>query len=269
MRAFRASIVLLLALAAAIAHAADRGIYTIVDGDARVLRGTTWYRLEPGARVENGDIVQTEEGGQVQLELARGAILSVIGPAVLHAAALPLATAKAGMIAELMLLRGWLKASVATHAGPLVLRLPTAALDVDDAVVVVHGQPAQAEIFVESGRARVITPALRGKGIVREAGEGEFWRRTGDHAFVDNERPPPAFISAMPRELRDALPSLAGHFPAPGPTLARGREVSFAEAEPWLSGATRRIFARRFASRLADPAFRAAPAAHNLDRRVP
>jgi hypothetical protein len=65
----------------------------------------------------------------------------------------------------------------------------------------------------------------------------------------------------MPRALRDAMPALAGRFETPPPPLAAGREVTFAEAAPWLSGASRRAFARRFAPRLADRAFRAEAAA--------
>jgi len=34
------------------------------------------------------------------------------------------------------------------------------------------------------------------------------------------------------------------------------REVTYAEAEPWLAGRDRPVFERRFASRLRDPAFR-------------
>ena len=65
----------------------------------------------------------------------------------------------------------------------------------------------------------------------------------------------------MPRALRDRLPSLASRFEATPAPLTAGREVAYAEAEPWLAGATRKAFARRFASRLSDPAFRAAAAA--------
>jgi hypothetical protein len=266
---FHAGVVLLLALAAAVAHAADRGVYTVVDGEVRVLRGTTWYRLEAGARAENGDIVDAGDRAQVQLELSRGGIVSMIGPAVLHAVALPFANARPGTPGELSLLRGWVKAAVAAKSGPLQLRAPTAEVTVDDGIVVVHGDAADVELFIERGRARLGIPAVRGKGAVLDAGAGEFWRRTGDRAFANDERPPPAFIHAMPREFRDALPSLEGHFPPPGPALAAGRQVSFAEAEPWLSGSSRRVFARRFAPRLADPAWRAAATAHSIRRRVP
>ena len=47
-----------IALPALPARATDSGIYTIVDGDVRVLRGATWFRLVPGARLLEGDVVE-------------------------------------------------------------------------------------------------------------------------------------------------------------------------------------------------------------------
>ena len=70
-------LVSVLALQVSSASAADAGIYTIVDGDVRVLRGTTWYRLAPGARVQDGDIVDAGGLAQLQLELTDGGRQSV------------------------------------------------------------------------------------------------------------------------------------------------------------------------------------------------
>jgi hypothetical protein len=76
-----AGMALWLALAGMAAHAAEHGIYTLADGDARVLRAITWYRLAPGARIEPGDVVDVAEHAAVQLELAQGGTLNVQGPA--------------------------------------------------------------------------------------------------------------------------------------------------------------------------------------------
>jgi hypothetical protein len=261
MNVVHAGTLLLLALWATAACAVERGIYTVVDGDVRVLRKTTWYRLEAGARAEGGDVIDAGERAQAQLELAHGGTLSIMGPALAQAAELPSDDGKSVPAAEFTLLRGWFKASNAPKAPPLRLALPSSALRVAEGIVVVHCDAAQSEFFVESGRVTLTTPAARGKEAAREAREGEFWHRTGDRAFEADDHPPSAFIAAMPRALRDRLPSLASRFEAtPGP-LTAGREVTFAEAEPWLAGATRKVFARRFAPRLADPAFRASAAA--------
>jgi hypothetical protein len=66
------------------------------------------------------------------------------------------------------------------------------------------------------------------------------------------------FVAAMPRHLIDRLASLAAKFKGKRPPLAVDREITLAEADPWLAGSYRRTFARRLGGRLADPAFRKA-----------
>jgi len=257
----QAGTVLLLALWAFTASAAERALYTVVDGNARVLRKTTWYRLEAGTPVENGDVIDAGEHEQVQLELPHGGALCLTGPALAYLAELPGAGAKPGASTEVTLLRGWFKAASTPKSPPLALGLQAAGLRLADGIVVVHSDPARTEFFVEAGRVRLVTPAPRGKETVRDASEGEYWHRSGDRVFEADDRPSTAFVAAMPRALRDALPSLASRFDGPPPTLAAGREITFAEAGPWLAGATRPAFTRRLAPRLADREFRAAAAA--------
>jgi len=263
MNVLHAAVVLLLALWSTAACAVERGIgiFTIVDGDARVLRKTTWYRLEAGAHAEPGDVLDVGERAQVQIELPRGTAISALGPALAY---LPEAKVDPKALPPFMLMRGWIKAANTAKAPPLRLDLPSSALRVDDGIVVVHCDAMHVEFFVESGRASLLTTVARGKEQARDATEGEFWHKSGDRAFETDDRPSQAFIAAMPRALRDRLPALASHFEGAPPALSAGREITFAEAEPWLSGSARRIFARRFAARLADPAFRSAAAAHNV-----
>ena len=260
MKRFHAGLALLLALWAACATAAGSGVYTLVDGDARVLRKTTWYRLEAGARIEEGDVVDVSERAQVQLEPAGATAIGLIGPALAY---LPesRADARAPPALQLTLLRGWIKASATAKAPPVRLDLPSSALRIESGIAVVHCDAMHTEFFVESGRVTLLTAGGRGKEQAREAAEGEYWHKAGDRAYAADERLSQAFVAAMPRPLRDALPTLGGRSDAAAPTLAAGREITFAEAEPLLSGASRHAFARRFAPRLADPAFRAAAAA--------
>ena len=255
------ALLLALGMAAAQAQAAERGVYTLIDGEARVLRGVTWLRLVPGARIEEGDIVDARS--YVQLELAGGAALALQGPALAYVAAL--SGERARPPAEIVLSGGWTKFAGNAKTVPVRLRLPAAIVEVGDGIVVVHGGSAATEVFVESGSARVGIPVARGKEPApREAKEGELWTRSGERAFVADERPSPAFVAAMPRDFRERLPSLAGRFAAPPPPLAAGRDVTFDEAWPWLSGPWRKPFVKRFAPRLADPEFRASAATHPI-----
>lgn len=251
----RSIVAFLLLLFAASAAAAEAGIYTIVDGDVRVLRDTAWFRLAPGARARHGDIVDAgNEYAQVQLEWTGGGIMNLQGPALVHTGAVVPADNKSGA-AELVVQRGWIK--VAAGKRPMRLRLPNATLDFVDAIVVVRGDAERSELFVESGSAKFIPVVARGKAqTTLDAKSGEYLERSGDRAAVAQPRPPQAFVTALPRQFRDALPALAAHF-AEEPELVRGREITLAEAEAWLApGAGRRTFVRRFTPRLSDPAFR-------------
>jgi len=265
MKSFGWCSVLLLALGAAVAQAAERGIYTLVDGDARVLRGVTWYALVPGARAEEGDVVDAGERAAVQLEFAQGGALNMQGPAIAHAIELPASGDKASAPVAIALERGWFKAAAAPKARVVRLRLPAATIDLEGATVVLHGDAALTEVFVERGGARIGIPVARGKEAPpREAKEGEFWRRAGDRPFVADERAPAEFVAAMPRDLREALPALSSRYAGPAPTLVAAQPITFDEARPWLAGPMRRVFARRFIARLSDPAFRAAAVAHPI-----
>ncbi len=239
----------------ATALAAELGLVTLADGAPLVLRGAAWQKLVPGARLEDGDIVRLPERGQVQVELPNGAIVNAVGPGTLY---LP-ATPKAGPLL-IDLQAGWVKAA----AKPPGLRVRTSAFDVEipDGVLVVHATPAVAEVFVESGAARLVEVAATGKdGASRDAKRGEYWARPPGGAFTTVARAPKAFVEALPRGYTDALPPLAAKVKS-RPVLVVDHEVTFDEARPWLDGRERTAFEKRFAPRLRDPAFRKAVEPH-------
>ena len=246
------------ALPALPARAVDSGIYTIVDGDVRVLRGATWFRLVPGARLLEGDVIDVGEHGQAQLELTEGPTLNAQGPALMHVAAIATPDGKPAGVAEIVVAHGWLKASV-PKSRPLRVKMAMITVTAADAVVVASCDARRSELFVESGTTSVALP--RGKDAPRDATVGEFVARADDRAPVVANRAPAAFLTAMPRPFRDALPAPAGRFAVAPDALVKGREISLAEADPWLAGANRKSFVKRFTPRLADPAFRAAVAA--------
>jgi len=154
--------------------------------------------------------------------------------------------------------RGWLKA-VGKAARPLRIRMAMMTVTLADTVAVASCDARRAEVFVESGTANVALP--RGKDAPRDVAAGEFVSRTEERAALVASRVPAAFLTALPRQFRDPLPALASRFPVAPETLVKVGDVSLAEAEPWLAGANRRAFVRRFTPRLSDPAFRAAVAA--------
>jgi hypothetical protein len=243
----------LFALASACTFAAERPLYTIVDGDARVLRGTTWHRLEAGAQVDSGDVVEAAERAEVQVELPAGEIVRIAGPALAHVAVLAIIRGK-HLTSEFTLLRGWFKLAANEKAPALALTLPNAALALGDGVVVVHADARAAQVFVESGRASIAALPGRGRFAGRKLIEGDYWERADERAPQAGEGAPHAFVTAMPVQLRDPLPALAQRFDGPPPTLVAGRRLDAAEAAPWLAGPTRAAFVRRFGAVSRHPA---------------
>ena len=247
----------LLALATSVAGAADAGIYTLVEGDARVLRGTTWFKLVPGARAEEGDIVEAGEHANVQLELSGGAAINLHGPGAFFATGIFVADNKPAAASDITIQRGWLKCA-ATGKQALRLRAGSMGVDLVQAIVVLNVDARSAEMFVESGTAKVAVQAPRAKtASTREAAAGEYLSRSGADAPLVATRPASAFISDMPREYRDPLPLLAPRFAKAAPELEPLREITLAEAEPWLASSNRKAFLKRFAPRLSDATFRA------------
>jgi len=251
-------LVALVLLAPAPAGAADAGVVTIADGTARVLRGSVWYKLVPGAPLQEGDVVDAGERTTVQIEVPAAGTLNLVGPGALYAASLPQAGAGRDG-GEFGLDRGWLKfAAVAPGAGARV-RTPTALITVNDSIVVVHQESRLFEMFVETGAARLQDPNRTARETAaQEAKAGEYWTRDGDRAFASERRAPVKFVASMPRHQTDRLLPLAAKYKGKATSLAADREINLAEADPWLTGPYRRTFARRFGARLADPAFRKA-----------
>ena len=231
--------------------AAETGVVTLVEGGGRVLRGATWYKLVVGTRVEDADIIEALDRSQAQIEFTAGSIADLVGAGKVY-----LVPAAARAPTLLNMPAGWLK----IVAKPPGLRVRTLAVDlvVVDGILVVHASGPAVDYFVESGSGRLIEMTPNGvDGPARDVKSGEYGSKSATGAFSTAQRAPKAFVDAMPRHFVDPLPALATRIKSK-PTLVVDHEITYAEAEPWLSGRDRALFEKRFASRLRDPAFRTA-----------
>jgi hypothetical protein len=225
---------------------AQPALVTLAEGTPKVLRGATWYKLVPGIALEEADIVTVGPKQQMQIETASGSIVNVTGEATIV-----VALAKDGAL-TLKMPVGFIKAAV--KMPPVRLDLPEFDVLAGDAIVVVHGDPA--ELFVEAGNAKLIDAA----GTTRDAKRGEYWAKSGN-AFASRPLAPKPFVDALPRNYIDPLPALASRIKSK-PVLVADHDITFAEAEPWLVGKDRAVFEKRFVARLRDPAFRKAVQPH-------
>jgi len=240
--------------------AIDAGIVTIADGGSRLLRGANWYNLIEGARIQDGDVIEALERGQVQVELLRGGSMNLGASSSLYVAG---AGAREGrQPADLYLQQGWVKLATKPPGAPLRLRSPLAALEAPSAVVVARAAASSFDVFVETGDARVSEVGRSGADALRDVHAGDFVGRAAGQSLVVAGRAPQAFVAAMPRQFMDTLPARIEKFKTTRVDLKLDRPITFAEAEPWLNGPYRSVFVKRLTPRLSDAAFRAAASAN-------
>jgi FecR protein len=247
----------LIFLVAAPCLGTDIGIVTLVDGKPKVLRGTAWFSLSEGVRVRDGDTLDVPDKGQLQLELADGGAVSVVGPGALYAASLTPRDAKQPALAELFLTRGWLKLDTKPPGARVRIRTPLSTVTASDAAAVMHVAGDTVEMFVETGAVKM-TEAGKPDAAGGETKGGGFAARAAGKPAQSATRAPTAFVAAMPRDFMDPLPKRAPKFASARADPAPDRDATFAEAQPWLTGPYRAAFMKRFEPKLADPAFRTA-----------
>src|SRR4029453_11389826 len=193
-------------LASALCQGADLGVATIVDGSARVLRGANWYKLVEGARIQDGDVIDSAERSQVQIEFTSGPIVSFAGPGDIYAAGTGSREGKQPAPTEIYLPQGWLKFSVKPAGNALRVRSPAGVIAGNDAIGVVHAEAEALEVFIEQGSAKLIEPGKGGSdGSAHELKGGDFAIRATDRPFATAGAAPQKFVAAMPRYFRDPL----------------------------------------------------------------
>ena len=234
----------------------DVGTVTFLEGSLRIIRGTTAFQAAEGTRLRRGDIVESSDGGFAQLEFVGGAIVA-LGPSTRMYVFRHGTGGAAG--AELVLLNGWLKGQSDTRAGSYRYESPMLVAKTGDGVLLFHQHEGECDVFVESGSAAIGEVTSGGGARKPTSGKaGQFFSRRTRKNLVSSSRPGAAFLEAMPRPFRDALPSRLAHFAGKPAEPKVQHPVSYAEIQPWLTipSAWRNGFVDRFGPRLKDPEFR-------------
>ena len=237
---------------------AETGAVTLLFGQPKLLRGTTWFNLKEGVRLRDGDVIDLPASGQLQIEFADGGAVGIIGPGALYIIAASAGDAKQPGSTEFQLTRGWLKFATKPPGPRLRVRAPLGTIATSEAVAVVHAGDGF-EAFVETGAVR-----LSDVGKIELTGgeikAGGFASRSAGKPLTTERRPPATFVAALPRDFMDPLPVRAARFAATKVDPVADHEATFAEAQPWLTGPYRASFLKRFQARLDDPTFRDAMA---------
>ncbi|MEJ8853289.1 hypothetical protein WKW79_01840 [Variovorax robiniae] len=225
----------------------------IVEGGATLIRQTTRYTLAEGVQLNEQDVIETAPGGFAQIELPGGVLVGIGESTRLM---LRPKVGKGNLTAPpLYLLEGWLKT---TAPAPFSYTSPAFELAAQAATTVVYTKGTQYEVFLEGGAAKL---TLRDPPQTSaQLASGDFAQRREGAAPTVASRASPDFLSKVPRQFRDKLPSRGEQFAKRNvPPKALG-EIAYADVAPWLRtepGLRLPLLPLWKARAAADPAFRA------------
>jgi hypothetical protein len=206
---------------------------TFAEQPARLVRGKSLYRVGRDTGLQPDDMLESGSGA-IQLD-AGGATLA-IGPATRI-------WIRSG--SDIVLLDGWLKLQ-GRGGRAMTVSSSNLSLTGSAASLTVQASGAATALFVEAGTVPVRElDGGKARRAVTVAPE-QFASRSGAQPLRLAARPPPDFLAALPRDLRDALVPLPANAPAMLPRPER--TVGFAELAPSVAGhgALRQQLQRRF-----------------------
>ncbi len=238
-----------------LAAAPSIGMFTIVDGDAVVIRGSQKFAAAEGLPVLADDIVHTGDATRItRVELAAGGALD-LGPQTRLWLRPRFAEPRTTQPAQAYLAGGWIKLS---SSGTQKLGLASSRADLSDlaGVAVARVTPNASFLFIEAGAATV-TDRLAGPRS-RRLKEGEaFDRRDGD-VGAGIARPAPDMIEAMPRSFADSLPLRAKRFEGEKVEPESPADIAYADVAGWINAerSVRPAFLQRWAALANDARFR-------------
>jgi len=261
---FRSLIVTALLTAASwSAWAADPpGTITILEGEAQIFRGMSRYVAAEGVRLAFGDIVETGDNTFMQIELGDQSTLQLggISRAMINGGA-----GKTKPERWIYFMNGWGKVS-GTRRDPKAdglyeIRAPLFELAPTTGVAVFSATPVDVRLFVERGEVRVSERQRTGNPINVAMKLGDTYTRKASGRGTVVQDPSPEFLSKVPKNFRDTLPSRMDRFRDREVKPKEGADFGYADVELWMKAepSIRRPFVQRWkAKAFKDPAFKAA-----------
>ena len=245
---------------------AGNAVVTITEGPAQILRGVNRSPAAVGVRMRAGDILMVDAAGFLRIETDDGLRVD-LGPGA-RALWLPKPSPNAAQ-RLLYLQSGLIKVSSPIPRGATPSAFSTPMVDVDQATVVVLAQEAEklwvfAETGGVNGHERAAAPGGEASLSLKP---GECLSRAGDKKTAPSPRPPPEFISRLPRPFLDTLPARYAELAKRDTVLKPGPAVAYEDIQGWLQAepALRRDLMSRWRPRARDAAFKAALVA-NMNR---
>jgi hypothetical protein len=252
-------------------RATPLGGFTLLDGEALVIRAASKFPAAEGLRVQSDDIIHTGAGTRIaRIEFADGTMLD-LGPATRVLLRPQLGGSLGGSLAgaraaapervqQIYLLRGWAKLATPKAGPSSALDFASRQVDLQHlaGTVVVQSGPDDALVFVESGAAQLQERRNSPAAQAYVLAAGQAYAARGGEAAVQR-RPPPGLLQTLPRAFADSLPSRAARYARVHVAPAAAAPITYDDVAEWINAerVLRLAFRERWAARAADPRFRA------------
>ena len=245
---------------AGVCAAQSPGMITILEGEALIVRGAARLRAAEGVRLAPGDIVETGNGAFAQIELTDQTVLDLGGMTRVMVGG----SAKYKNERQLYAMNGWFKLTNARkdpNAKGFELRSPLIEIASIPPVAVLHIKPAEVLAFAERGELKLVERQAGAAPGVVTVRSGQTYRRAAGARGVAGGNPPGAFVTEMPRPVRDSLPQRAERFKEREVQPRAAPDFTYADVEAWLKAESswwRRQFIERWRVKARESAFRSA-----------
>jgi len=252
----RAFVMLALSLPALCAAAPALGVFTIVEGEAVVIRDSARFAVAEGLQFQADDIVHTGDNAQiVRMELAQGAVVD-LGPGT-RLLLKPRFAPPGDRPTQAYLLQGWVKL---TAAAAHKMGFSSPRMDVTElaGVAVARASEDLTFLFVESGTAKLVERG--GQPRAHQLAGGAAYERRGAEEGAVMSRPAADVVKTMPRAFADTLPLRARRFQDTQVVPTSPVEVGYDDVAAWINTerALRPAFVQRWTAKARDPRFRSA-----------
>lgn len=251
-----AFLMMALSLPALCAAAPAIGVFTVVEGEAVVIRDSMRFAAIEGLPLQADDIVHTAESAQfVRMELSQGGVID-LGPAT-RLLLRPRFAPPGDRPALAYMSQGWVKL---TAPAPIKMSLASARMDLNEltGVAVVRVADDLSFVFAESGSTKLVERGSQARA--HQLAGGEAYERRGNEQGAVLSRPGADVVKAMPRAFADSLPLRAKRFQDALVAPVAPVEIGYEDVAAWINAerALRPAFVQRWTGKARDPKFRSA-----------
>ena len=204
------------------------GVVTDVEGESRLIRDTGVFALVPGVDVDEGDLVQTGAGAQVQIEMEDGSLLEAGTASELYLSDYVLRDDSSVENVAVSLVKGWLRfvAAKVSLGGRYEFNTPVVSIGIRGTEGIIEASADSSRVLLEEGRIEVFELDDSGEIGASEIVEaGQLVRRQRARRIVREN--PKAFRALLPRYFRQHPKRLKALLQRRGVTPKKLRELGY------------------------------------------